>query len=714
MAGENDNEQDSHGAEGILVAGRYRLVERLGAGGMGRVWKAHDESLDCEVAVKEVWLPPMLSDTERADRLARAQREARNAARMRNHPHIVSVHDMVSDKGMPWIIMDLIPSQNLMQAVEQYGPLPQEQVAKIGLGVLDALTASHAAGILHRDVKPANVLLTTDGRVLLTDFGIAVQESDLTMTASGVLVGSPEFVAPERARGEVSDGASDLFSLGATLYFAAEGRSPFTRDTAVGVLTAILFEETAPVTRAPALAPVISGLLTKDPAARWGAARARPELERLSGATPGGGIRVDGIPGVGGGSGNGSGSGSTPNPFVPATMVAGTNGSSSTPGAAMAAPGLGSSGNAGTPGAGTPYPGMVSTAPPTMAANAVGPMGGSGFHGGSQTPYPPQPVPFGPGPQGPGGLGPGGLGPGGPGGLGSHGGPGGPGPGGVFPTTPMPMPKNNTGRNVGLGIGALVVVGGIVAAIALSGGGGSSDNQNALVPGGGTSHSASASAPKSSPASGPSSASNGPISSDSSSSPSDSATSSTGTSVDPATWDAASTDQTQFTSDALLPVSFTDSKGVVYTATNRWTDKCVNSYESSRLKAMLTQYKCTDQAIGTYTDSDGRIMVDIAVLPLPDAQTAQTAFKDMQGKKAFTVEDWGIWCPKSGAGADICTSDKSTGDAQQYGYIQPDHRYLIHAVSLYTNLTTDNAAQEWLNPAATSAAKQGGPQVAVQ
>jgi hypothetical protein len=276
------------------------------------------------------------------------------------------------------------------------------------------------------------------------------------------------------------------------------------------------------------------------------------------------------------------------------------------------------------------------------------------------------------------------------------------------------MPKNNTGRNVGLGIGALVVVGGIVAAIALSGGGGSSTNQNALVPGGNTSHSASASAPKSSaPASGPSSASNGPISSDASS-PSDSETDTSSAGTDPATWDATSTDQTEFTSDALLPVSFTDSKGVVYTATNRWTDKCVNSYESQRMKDMLTQYKCANQAIGTYTDSDGRIMVDIAVLPLPDAQTAQTAFKDMQGKKAFTVEDWGIWCPKSGAGADICTSDKSTGDAQQYGYIQPDHRYLIHAVSLYTNLTTDNAAQEWLNPAATSAAKQAGPQVSVQ
>jgi serine/threonine protein kinase len=678
VAGEQEDVQDSHGAEGIVVAGRYRLLERLGAGGMGRVWKAYDESLDCEVAVKEVWLPPMLSDSERAERLARAQREARNAARMRNHPHIVSVHDMVSDMGMPWIIMDLIPSQNLMQAVEQYGALPQEQVAKIGLGVLDALTASHAAGILHRDVKPANVLLTTDGRVLLTDFGIAVQESDLTMTASGVLVGSPEFVAPERARGEATDGASDLFSLGATLYFAAQGRSPFSRDTAVGVLTAILFEETAPVTRLPALAPLISGLLTKDPAARWNAARARPELERLSGATPGGGTRVDEIP-------------VATNPFMPETMVAGTNGEGSTPGAR-------------TPVAGTPYPPMVSTAPPTMAADAVGGSGGPGgppgsggfgFGGGSPTPYPPYPpqgMPFAPG--GPPGL-------------------MGPGPG--YQSSPMPMPKKNTGRNVGLGIGALVAVGGVVAAIALSGGGGKK-NQDANTTVGNTS-ATTASAPQSSaPASGPNSNSptTGPLTSQPPTTSSNTNTPSTSISADPASWDLASTDHTPLAPDALLPVTFTDDKGVVYTATNRWTDTCVNPYESAQLKAMLTQYQCANQAIGTYTDSSGRIMVDVAVLPLPDAQSAQNAFKDMQTKNLFTVEDWGIWCPKTGPGADICTSKKNTGNAQQYGYIQPDHRYLIHAVSLYVNLSSDATAQDWLKPAATSAAKRGGPQVAVQ
>ena len=680
MAGEEDDGRDSHGVEGIVIVGRYRLIERLGAGGMGRVWRAYDDALDCEVALKEVWLPPMLSDAERADRLARAQREARNAARLRAHPHIVSVHDMVSHEGLPWIVMDLIPSRNLAQVVEEHGPLPREQVTKIGLGVLEALTASHAAGILHRDVKPPNVLLTTDGRVMLTDFGIAVQESDLTMTASGVLVGSPEFVAPERARGDASHGASDLFSLGATLYYACEGRSPFSRDTAVGVLTAILFEETAPVTRQPALAPLISGLLLKDPTARWDAVRARAELERLSGETPRSGTsgtRTDGVPeaativvppgsgssGSSVGSSSGTGSGSGFNPFM------------------------------------TPSPsssGTGSTAPPTIAAGVSGPATPY-----PSTPYPPQAhqatTPYGPS-----------TGPG-------------------FHPGPIPPKKNNTGRNAGIGVGAAVVVGGVIAAIALSGGGKKDKDVVAPV---NNSSSTSGSAPKSSvtssgssvsgspgsPSGNSSSSGSNPTSSSDSSSPSDSG-SSTATppsTVDPATWDKAGSDKTQFAADQLLPASFTDSKGVVYTATNQWTDKCVNTYESAQLKTLLTKYKCDQQAIGTYVDKDRKILLDIAVLPLPDAESASNAFKDLQAKNAFTIDDWGVWCPRTGAGSEICSASKDTSNAQQYGYIQPNHRYLVHAVSLYVNLTSDATAQDWLKPAATGAARQGGPQVAVR
>lgn len=322
-----------------------------------------------------------------------------------------------------------------------------------------------------------------------------------------------------------------------------------------------------------------------------------------------------------------------------------------------------------------------------MAANAVSGPPGGGFHGGPPTPYPPQNMPFGPGP-----------------------GPSGP----PFHTTPMPMQKNNTGRNVGLGIGALVVVGGIVAAIALSGGGGS-DTKNANTTGGNTIPVASSGSHSSAPPTGASSSGDVPTTTQGSSTATGSDTPTTAsTSIDPATWDTASTDKTEFTPDSLLPMSFTDDKGVVYNATNRWTDTCVNSYESTQLKALLNQYGCKNQAIGTYVDNSGRIMVDIAVLPLADAQTAKNAFHDMQSKNAFIFKDWGIWCPKTGPGADICTSDKDTTNAEQYGYIQPDHRYLVHAVSVYVNLSEDHSALTWLTPAATDAAKQGGPQVAVQ
>ncbi|NUR59649.1 MAG: serine/threonine protein kinase [Catenulispora sp.] len=695
MAGDEDNGRDSHGAEGIVIAGRYRLIERLGAGGMGRVWRAYDDSLDCEVALKEVWLPPMLSDAERADRLARAQREARNAARLRAHPHIVSVHDMVSHDGMPWIVMDLIPSRNLAQVVEELGPLPAEQVAKVGLGVLDALGASHAAGILHRDVKPPNVLLTTDGRVMLTDFGIAVQEADLTMTASGVLVGSPEFVAPERARGEASRGASDLFSLGATLYYACEGRSPFSRDTAVGVLTAILFEETAPVTRQPSLAPVISGLLVKDPAARWDAARARAELERLAGGTPGSGTRTDGIagaatvvvpPGTGSGSsgsgtGTGAGSGSD----------SGSSSGDSGPGFNPFLTPSPSAAPAGRPGSSVGWGSSASyAAPPTMAGTPAPPSNPSTPY--PPTPYPPTPYP----PQ-------------------AHQAttPYGPGPG--YHSVQTAPKKSTTGRNVGIGAAAAVVVaGGIVAAIALSGG--DKKHQDVVGPVDHSSSAASSSAHSSAPNSAASSPAGNPTS-PSNSSPSDSQSSSPVSppnAVDPATWDKAGTDKTQFVANQLLPTTFTDSKGVVYNATNQWTDDCVNSYESAQLKTLLTKYKCEKQAISTYVDKDNKILVDIAVLPLPDADSAANAFKDMQAKSAFNADDWGVWCPRTGPGSDICGAGKDTTNAQQYGYLQPNHRYLVHAVAMYVNLTSDATAQDWLKPAATSAAKQGGPQVAVQ
>ncbi|MGF1426182.1 serine/threonine-protein kinase, partial [Kitasatospora sp. LaBMicrA B282] len=269
---------DGGGQVGQVIAGRYRLVSALGEGGMGRVWRAHDESLDCEVAVKEVVLPPRLPAAERAERIVRAQREARNAARLREHPNIITIHDIVTHGDAPWIVMELLKVRDLAQIIAVHGPLPVPRVAELAAALLDALRAAHAAGITHRDVKPANVLITDTGRVVLTDFGIAVQERDTTLTATGTFIGSVEFIAPERARGEAAGPAGDLFSLGATLYCALEGTPPFGRGNPAGVLTAVLFEEPAPPVRSGELGPLVLGLLAKDPMRRLTAEQAAARL----------------------------------------------------------------------------------------------------------------------------------------------------------------------------------------------------------------------------------------------------------------------------------------------------------------------------------------------------------------------------------------------------------------------------------------------------
>ncbi|MFD8483342.1 serine/threonine-protein kinase [Kitasatospora sp. NPDC059673] len=271
---------------GRLVGGRYRLVRALGAGGFGSVWLAHDETLGVDVALKEVRLPPSGTAAEHAELLARAQREARHAARLRDHPHVVGVHDVVLDGGAPWTVMQLILGRSLHERIAEGGPLPVPEAARVASAVLAALDAAHRAGIVHRDVKPANILLADDGRVLLADFGIAVQQHQTALTASGMFVGSVDYIAPERAQGGPADPAGDLFSLGATLYQAVEGRLPFRRDTPVGTLTAVLFEPPAPCVLAGPLTPLIDGLLAKDPAARLDGARAAAMLAPHLGAHP--------------------------------------------------------------------------------------------------------------------------------------------------------------------------------------------------------------------------------------------------------------------------------------------------------------------------------------------------------------------------------------------------------------------------------------------
>jgi serine/threonine protein kinase len=251
-----------------VVGGRYRLVKTLHTGGFGRVWQAHDQRLHEDVAVKEVWLPPAVSAAERTERLVRAEREARNAARLRNHPNIVAVRDVVTEDGVPWIVMRLVTGHSLAEDLAASGPLSPAQVIYVADCLLKALSAAHGAGIVHRDVKPANVMFTESGEVLLTDFGIAVHDADTTLTGTGMLIGSVDYIAPERIQGHDSKPAGDLFSLGVTLYQAVTGVSPFHRDAVAASLAAILFQEPPPPRCPAGLATLITRLLAKDPRQR--------------------------------------------------------------------------------------------------------------------------------------------------------------------------------------------------------------------------------------------------------------------------------------------------------------------------------------------------------------------------------------------------------------------------------------------------------------
>ena len=268
----------------MRVGDRYELLSRLGQGGMGTVWRAHDELLGRDVAVKEVLLPPEMSETERDQRHARTIREARSAARL-SHPGVVTVHDVVEHEGRPWIVMELVSAPSLQSVIDAEGPLPPERVAALGRQTLAALRAAHAAGIVHRDIKPSNVLVADGDRVVVTDFGIAALEGDANLTGTGVLIGSPAYIAPERARGERAGPAGDLWSLGVTLYAAVEGRSPFERSGPVSTLAAIIAEEPPPPGNAGPLTPVLAGLLRRDPADRMTAVEADRLLGQVAAGT---------------------------------------------------------------------------------------------------------------------------------------------------------------------------------------------------------------------------------------------------------------------------------------------------------------------------------------------------------------------------------------------------------------------------------------------
>ncbi len=267
---------------GWVLAGRYRLIEKLGSGGFGTVWKARDEQLRMDVAVKEALLPQAESSAEHAERVARAEREARNAARLRDHPNIVRVLDVVTDGVTPWIVMHLVSGRSLKQRLDSDGPVAVTEATAIAAALLQALRAAHDVGVVHRDVKPGNILLATEGEVLLTDFGTARHHSDHTLTAKESIIGSFEYMAPERIDGEGTP-AGDLYSLGVTLYHAVEGVSPFRRDTIHGTMKAVMFGSAPPPARAGRLVQLITRLMDKQPELRPSVPHA---LTLLSARTP--------------------------------------------------------------------------------------------------------------------------------------------------------------------------------------------------------------------------------------------------------------------------------------------------------------------------------------------------------------------------------------------------------------------------------------------
>ncbi|WP_215451334.1 serine/threonine-protein kinase [Streptomyces sp. ATCC 21386] len=280
-----------HSGVGRVIADRYLLLNQLGSGGMGHVWLAHDRQLDCEVALKEIaFRHPGEAEQERTARVARARAEARHAAGLRAHPNVVTVHDVLEQDELPWIVMEYVPGAlDLKALVSRRGALAPAECARIGLAVLDALTAGHERGIMHRDVKPANILLAPDrtgspyARVLLTDYGISVQPDtqETRYTRTHVLVGTAGYLAPERAQGGPPTAASDLFSLGCTLYHAVEGYGPFDRDSDIAALTAVVLEQPRPMLRAGALEPVLTAMLAKDPVRRITAAETEAALSAI-------------------------------------------------------------------------------------------------------------------------------------------------------------------------------------------------------------------------------------------------------------------------------------------------------------------------------------------------------------------------------------------------------------------------------------------------
>ncbi|MEU6387195.1 protein kinase [Streptomyces bauhiniae] len=279
-AGSSRQETRQGKNERRLLAGRYRLGDVLGRGGMGTVWRAEDETLGRTVAVKELRFPSNIDEEEKRRLITRTLREAKAIARIRNNS-AVTVFDVVDEDDRPWIVMELVEGKSLAEVIREDGVLTPRRAAEVGLAVLDVLRSAHREGILHRDVKPSNVLIAEDGRVVLTDFGIAQVEGDPSITSTGMLVGAPSYISPERARGHKPGPAADLWSLGGLLYASVEGVPPYDKGSAIATLTAVMTENPEEPKNAGPLGDVIKGLLTKEPERRLDDAGARAMLNKV-------------------------------------------------------------------------------------------------------------------------------------------------------------------------------------------------------------------------------------------------------------------------------------------------------------------------------------------------------------------------------------------------------------------------------------------------
>ncbi|MDE3721734.1 protein kinase [Nocardiopsis sp. N85] len=430
MSSNSDNER--------VVANRYVLRRELGRGGMGVVWEAFDPSLDRAVAIKQVLLPDHFTDSERSDAHARVRREARSAARI-SHPSVITIHDVFDFEDDPWVVMELVEGGSLQDLLDERGTLDVDTVAEIAKALLKAVQAANAAGVLHRDIKPGNIMMSSDGRVILTDFGIATMEGGPSITRTGALIGSPEYMPPERLEGGPAEHRGDLWSIGVTLFAAVEGLSPFRRDSITAAIAAVLSAPLPPMRRAGRLTPVISGLLERDPDRR---------------------LNVEGALALLDGRGGAAGDASGPHPaFVPGPGPASDSGP--LPPHAAANVGFGPTGPSG------PITGERFTGPGSTSGPISGPVGHppQGPHTGAHTPARPFPPPGPTTPATP--FGPQGRPPV----YAAHGGGHGGGHGGTItpnrPSAPAPSSAGPGRTLAGLGCGALALL--LIAVLVVGG-----------------------------------------------------------------------------------------------------------------------------------------------------------------------------------------------------------------------------------------------------